>query len=319
LVLLALAAGIYANIRGIAWFVAAPIGAAFLLEFPFYLLPGFERPRAALEAFCGTPANGRLALLQTASALLPWLVCSLAPGRFNPAALLLLAAIAGVVSFWYVLWPPSRLADATFLAILAGVILSKIFDRIYPMPIPKLSISILGHIMLIRVAAMSIFCIRGETGSSFRLSFRFLPARGEWLTGLRYFVYMLPVAGTAYVLLGLAELRPHPQNVFIAAGTFLGILWVVALSEEFFFRGLMQNWFGDWFGDANVALIATSLLFGSVHLAFRFHGAFPNWRFATVAAIAGFFYGLAARSSGTIQASMVTHALTVTVWRVFLH
>jgi membrane protease YdiL (CAAX protease family) len=45
--------------------------------------------------------------------------------------------------------------------------------------------------------------------------------------------------------------------------------------------------------------------------------AFPNWRFAVLATIAGLFYGLAFRQARSIRASMVTHALTVTALRLF--
>jgi membrane protease YdiL (CAAX protease family) len=62
------------------------------------------------------------------------------------------------------------------------------------------------------------------------------------------------------------------------------------------------------------AAIAASIAFGAVHLWFR---AFPNWRFALLAAVAGVFYGLAFRRARSIRASMVTHALVVTTWRVF--
>jgi membrane protease YdiL (CAAX protease family) len=45
--------------------------------------------------------------------------------------------------------------------------------------------------------------------------------------------------------------------------------------------------------------------------------AFPNWRFALLAAVAGVFYELAFRRARSIRASMVTHALVVTTWRVY--
>jgi len=51
-----------------------------------------------------------------------------------------------------------------------------------------------------------------------------------------------------------------------------------------------------------------------VHLWYR---PFPNWRIAILAAVAGVFYGLAYRQARSIRASMVTHALTVTAWRLF--
>jgi membrane protease YdiL (CAAX protease family) len=310
-IVLALAAVVYARMKSVPLWAAAPVAAAFLIEFPFYLLPGLDGPRLIL----GSWKKERLAGFMAASALLPWLLYTVATGEFSFSSLLILLAIAVTISFWYVLLPASGLSDAAFLALLAALVIGKVFDYLYPSPIPKVSISILGHVMLIRLAAMAVLMVRGSTDTSFR----FLPNKREWLTGLRYFAMLVPVAGLAYVGLGLAELRPQPQNAAIAAGTFLGILWVVALSEEFFFRGLLQNWLANWTGNRTAALVTTSLLFGSVHLGFRFHGGFPNWRFATVAAIAGFFYGLAARSAGSIQASMVTHALTVTAWRVFLH
>ena len=55
-----------------------------------------------------------------------------------------------------------------------------------------------------------------------------------------------------------------------------------------------------------------SVAFGFCHLWFR---GFPNWRFAIVAAVAGWFYGKAYERGQGIRAAMVTHALAVTVWQ----
>jgi membrane protease YdiL (CAAX protease family) len=305
--LLGLGAWIYARMKGIPEWTALPVAAAFLVEFPFYLLPGFEAPRAALAA------RGRmfLACILTASAIAPYLIYAVPTGAAGLIPFLALLLIAAAVSFWYLVLPAAFATDALFLLILAAVVLAKVFDRIYLSPIPKLSISVLGHIMLIRTAAMAILTIRGNT----QAEFRFLPNRREWLTGLRYFAMLLPVAGIAYWALGLVRLRPAPLNAGQSIGTFFGIFWVVALSEEFFFRGLLQQWMERWTGSAVAALVVTSVLFGSAHLGF--HGAFPSWRFAIVAAILGFFCGLAWKTSRSVQASMVTHALTVTLWRMF--
>ena len=118
---------------------------------------------------------------------------------------------------------------------------------------------------------------------------------------------------------GLAHLRPQTHHgveaVGIGLAEFAGILWVVALSEEFLFRGLLQQWIGQWTGSSWGALILASIIFGSAHLGF--HGPFPNWRFAFVAASFGLCCGLAWRESRTIQASMITHALGATLYRVF--
>jgi membrane protease YdiL (CAAX protease family) len=231
--------------------------------------------------------------------------------------LLLLLMIALIVAFWYIALPVAPVSDALFLAMVAGVYLSKVFDRIYLSPIPKLSISVLGHLMLIRTAALAVLVFRGNV----QAEYRFLPDRKEAVAGLRYFAMMLPVIALAYWALGLVKFRAHPNGagltILLAIGTFLAILWVVALSEEFFFRGLLQQWLEQWTGNRNTALVLAALVFGSAHLGF--HRIFPNWRWAIMAAILGVFCGLAWRNTRSVQAAMVTHALIVTVWQVFLY
>lgn len=298
--------------RSIPGWAALPVAAAFLIEIPFYLSPGFETSRAWL----GRQGKTRAACLLTASAVAPWVVYSAATGEARLTNFLLLLLVALVVSYWYIALPAAPVADALFLVTVAAVYLSKIFDRIYLSPIPKLSISVLGHLMLIRTAALAILVFRGNVMAEFRL----IPNRKEWLTGFGYFGVMLPIIGFTYWGLGLVQLRPHPHGIGLTflqgIGTFLLILWVVALSEEFFFRGLLQQWLEQWTGNANMALIAAALVFGCAHLGF--HRIFPNWRWAIVAAILGIFCGLAWRNSRSVQAAMVAHALIVTVWQVFL-
>ena len=126
----------------------------------------------------------------------------------------------------------------------------------------------------------------------------------------------LPVGAALGYFTGFARLHPMAGVWWKlpgkAAGLFIGILWVVALGEEFFCRAFLQRELARKIG--NVAgLVAASVLFGAAHLWFR---GFPNWRFALVAAVAGVFYGIALMRSGSVRACMVTHALVVTTWRV---
>jgi membrane protease YdiL (CAAX protease family) len=306
--LLGLGAWIYARMKGIPEWAAIPVAAAFLIEFPFYLFPAFDAGREWLSRYAKTSA----ALILTASAMAPWLVYSLPTGEFRPANFGLLLIVALVVCFWYILLPAAPVTDGLFLVIIGAIYLSKVFDRIYLSPIPHQSISVLGHLMLIRTAALAVLILRGNVNAEFR----FLPNRREWMIGLRYFIPALLAVGFLYWALGLVQLRAHPLNIFQAIGTFLVILWVVALSEEFFFRGLLQQWLEGWAGNWIAALIVAAIIFGSAHLGF--HRIFPNWRWAIVAAVLGLFLGLAWRNARSVQASMVTHALIVTVWRVFL-
>jgi membrane protease YdiL (CAAX protease family) len=191
------------------------------------------------------------------------------------------------------------------------IYLSKIFDPIYLTPVPKLPVSYLGKVMVIRTSVTAIIAIRGNAG----VEFRFLPNRGEWIVGFRWFVVLLPFCGLALWLLKIGNLRPHPHAPLIALGEFIGIFWMVAMPEEFLFRGLLEQWIERWTSRPIVALILASLTFGSAHLAF--HSIFPNWRFAIVAAIFGLCCGMAWRETRTIQASMVTHGLAAALYRVF--
>ncbi len=307
-VLLSAAAAYYANLKAIPAKIALPLAVAFLIEYPFFLMPGFPEARDAF--FARGRARGAFTLFL--SALVPWLVYALPTGHFNFPALTLLACVAVVMCFWYVFYPPNAGVDALYLCMFGGLLLFKVLAKIYPAPYQKLDISVLGHVMLIRVMATAMLSLRGTDEAEYR----FWPNMREWLAGLRWFVYLLPAVSLVYWGLGLAVLRPHFYNPLQSTGTFFGILWITALPEEFIFRGLLQNWFERWSGNSVVALVVTSLIFGSVHLGF--HGQFPNWKFSIVAAVLGLFCGLARRRTGGIQAGMVAHALAVTVWKSFL-
>ena len=307
-VLLGSGAWLYARMKGIPEPAAMPVAAAFIIELTFYLLAGTGAARKWLCEYRKT----WMAWLLAATAVVPWLMYSLPTNEAHLSTFLALLLIALGVTFWYALLPAAPLVDGLFLAALAAVYLSRAFDWIYPSPIVKQSISVLGKLMLIRTSAMAILVIRGNV----KAEFRFLPHRGEWAKGLLYFAPALAVVGLAYWALGLVEMRAHPLNALQAIGTFAGILWVVALPEEFFFRGLLQQWLERWTGHAIAALLLASLIFGSAHLGF--HRIFPNWRWAIVAGLLGLFLGLAWRNSRSVQTSMVTHALIVTVWRTFL-
>jgi hypothetical protein len=109
-IVLAAAAWIYARMKGIPEWTALPVTAAFLIEFPFYLFPGFEASREWLAGF----HKPRAAWILTASAIAPWLVYSLATGEASVAHLAVLLLIALVVSFWYVVLPTHRSAGHSY-------------------------------------------------------------------------------------------------------------------------------------------------------------------------------------------------------------
>jgi len=307
----AVAGGWYAVQRNIPWPVALAALPAFLIEIGFYYTLGVEGWRTRLEK--KLPPWG-IAIALTFAAAVPYTIASLSLKTFEWQTLGIISALAAVAAFWYVLLPHRPASDLLFLVFMAVMVLTRIFRNLYVSPHPKLPLYTLGQLMWIRTGAFALLSVRRVQG----VGFGFWPGKREWGIGALYFAALVPVTAGVAWLIGFG--RPHlptsgwEKTPIVAVATFFGILWVVALGEEFFFRGLLQQWLGIWLHQEWAGLILASLLFGSVHLWFQ---VFPNWRLAVLAAVAGVFYGVAFRHAKSIRASMVTHALTVTTWRIF--
>jgi uncharacterized protein len=291
---------VYARGKGIPAAAALPALAAFLLEYAFYLATGFEAVRERLR---GRAFPALLAI----SALAPYLVFSLSTGTFHWDGCVRLGALTLALGLWYVVLPVHPATDLSFLGLIAAVTLGRYLEPVYHSTYPGLQIQVLAALALLHAAILVLLVERRLPG----IGYGFLPTWLELRAGVLHFLYFLPVG--ALVGLGLKVVSFHaPAPWWKTAGLFVGMLWVVALSEEFFFRGCLWSWIEEWTGSRLWALCLTSVLFGSVHLWFR---GFPNWRFSLLAAVAGFFYGRARIKGGGIRAGMITHALVVTLWR----
>jgi membrane protease YdiL (CAAX protease family) len=301
------AAYFYSRLEHVPAAIVSAVLPAFLIELAFYIAPAFGAIRRTLDrAF----SRVSLAIVLTLAAILPWAIAAPRLHTFTIVNFALLTGLAAVAAFWYVWLRPSLLADLLFLGYLAAVFLSHIFARLYGTPAPHVQLDILGHLMWIRTGALAVLVLR-----RLDTQFGFIPNGLEWLTGVEYFAFFMPVG----VLLGwaLRLIRFHPAPIvwwklpFVAVGTYFGILWVVALGEEFFFRGFLQHVLMRRTGSDAAGLILASVLFGIAHLPYR-----PNWRFAALASVLGLFCGLAYIKARSMRASMVTHALVVTTFRL---
>lgn len=276
------------------------------MEALLYVTACWETARQAVERRLRGAA---LAAVMTVSGVLPYVVYAVPVGMFRWAGLGEVAALAAVVSFWYVVLPRRRAVDLVFMAVIAAALLGGVFQAIYGQPAPRLKVGILGELMWTRLAVMGALSIARMEVKGFGL----LPARREWAAGFLNYALFLPAGALLGWLLNFAEFHVRPlewwQTLGLSALTFLGMLWVVALREEFFFRGMLQEWF-----DSRLGLVAVSLTFGLTHLPFR---EFPNWRFAILAAVAGLCYGRAYLTTRSVRAAMVTHALVNTTWKMF--
>lgn len=295
----------YAGVKHIPAWVAVPVAAAFLIEYAFYLAAGMPPVRLRLSRW----PRMRLASVLTISGLAPYLLYSTLTGQFRPRAGGALLVIAALVSFWYIRLRPVWWTDLTFLALLAATVLSGVLRAIYAAPVPRLPLDILGHLMLIHIAVVAVLVLRGADD----VAIGFVPTLPEIGTGLLYSALFCLVGLPLAFILKVVHLPSHFPADWRVAGLLLGVFWVVAFSEEFFFRALLQTWFTKWFHSPAAGLLVGSLCFGLVHL--NFARQFPNWRVALCAAVAGLFYGRALQASRSVRASMVAHAIVVTLWK----
>jgi membrane protease YdiL (CAAX protease family) len=171
-------------------------------------------------------------------------------------------------------------------------------------------LAVFSKMLLLDAGIYGFLVVRQLNGVGFDLRLRLRDVG----IGLLGFAAYTPIA----ILLGLwlgflhfhAALPPIRQVLTAPLFTF----FFIAVPEELFFRGWMQNLLERRIGAAR-GLLVTSVLFGLSH--FNKRAAFFNWRYVLLATIAGIFYGLAWRQRRRIGASAITHASVDTIWSLW--
>src|SRR5207245_2987411 len=145
------------------------------------------------------------------------------------------------------------------------------------------------------------------------VGYSLVPSRHTFLVGLREWVYFLPLGiglGTVLRFIHFHARVPPAMSLLISVlVTFL----LVAIPEEMFFRGILQNLLETRFG-RRIALIAAAILFGLAHFN---KGVSFTWRYVLLAAIAGVFYGWAWRARRQLLASVITHTAVDVMWSLW--
>jgi membrane protease YdiL (CAAX protease family) len=172
-------------------------------------------------------------------------------------------------------------------------------------------LAIFNKILLLDAGIYGFLAIRqlGQVGFDLRLRLR------DVRIGLVWLAAYAPIAAALGLWLGFLHfhpLIPSPGRVLLA---WLFTFFFIAVPEELFFRGWMQNLLERRVGRAG-ALLITSALFGLSH--FNKRAMHFNGRYVLLAALAGIFYGLAWRQERRIGASAITHASVDTIWSVWL-
>ncbi|MGA7155633.1 MAG: type II CAAX endopeptidase family protein [Acidobacteriaceae bacterium] len=172
-------------------------------------------------------------------------------------------------------------------------------------------LSAFGKILLLDAGIYGLLVVRRLEGVGFDLRLRLR----DFVVGAREYVFYAPIAVGLGLALGFLHFHarwPEWMQAVEALGfTFL----LIAIPEELFFRGWLQNLLerrlGRW-----PALVVTAVLFGLAH--FNKRAVHFNWRYVLLAAIAGVFYGRAWRQERRVGASAITHALVDTTWSLWL-
>ena len=230
-------AAVFVLPQNIALSAKIPFLLAACVELLFFAALGWPVVRHQLaERF---PARQFSALLG-ASALPPFLIYAMGTGTFTFSALLILAGLSAAVAFWFTVLPKGALRDIGFLVLVAAVMLGGLFPAIYVDAAPKLQAEFLGRVLWIRLGIAASLMLRPQPGTGFG----FWPTAREWRIGALGFIAILPPLLALGFLLEFVAVRDLAQPGWLVAlitlGSFLGFLWVVALSEEYFLRGLLH-------------------------------------------------------------------------------
>jgi membrane protease YdiL (CAAX protease family) len=285
------------------------IVAAILTLIP-YLLAAFLPDRIS-DCARRLPSWAQIAV--PALLAIPYVLVSCDSGAFNPFWCALYALLPPAIALIVRLAPQNDriiCPQLIILAILGLAVDLRWFERAWP---PHLAV--FNKVLLLDAGIYAFVALRPIAGTGFDLRLRLRDLR----TGLREFLFYLPIALS--LGLALSFLHTHPLTTHIGpvlghfAGAWLFTFFFIAAPEELFFRGWLQNLLERRMGRTS-ALIVAAILFGFSH--FNKRAAFFNWRYVLLAAIAGIFYGRAWRRDRRVGASAVTHSTVDAVWSLFL-
>ncbi len=172
-------------------------------------------------------------------------------------------------------------------------------------------LAVFSKLLLLDAGMYGLLVVRGLTGVGFDLRLRLR----DLSTGVREYALYAPIAILLGLGLGFLHFHARWPSLAQAAGAFGFTFLFIAVPEELFFRGWMQNLVERRLGRVP-ALVVTSVLFGLSH--FNKRAAHFNWRYVVLAALAGLFYGRAWRRERRVGASALTHALVDSTWSLWL-
>jgi membrane protease YdiL (CAAX protease family) len=156
-----------------------------------------------------------------------------------------------------------------------------------------LYLALFGYFLLVR---------RIDTGFSFYIS------GGNWLITLGATATLI-ILGTL-LSGGFQRIFTTWKRIRFQDGIITGIymfFWV-AMSQEIFFRGMIQNFLGQWLGPL-AALMLGAIIFGLAHV------NYSGPTMILTATGAGLAYGLVYLFTGNVLCAVICHTLTNVYWK----
>ncbi len=302
------ASAVWRTIKKMALITPANVIAALLTLVPYLAVAFF--PGAVVARLHALPIWARFACPAALSA--PYVRGSCGAGAFRwgwfalyallPVAVALLSGDAARVDAGQ----RGNWRDFLVLVVLGLAVDLRWFEGAWPA-----HLAVFNKILLLDAGLYGFVLIRQLDGTGFDLRLR-LKDLG---IGLREAAWYTPIALALGLSLGFLHLHGVWPGFGRMAEAWFFTFFFIAVPEELFFRGWLQNLLEKRLGRYG-ALLLTACLFGLAH--FNKRAMHFNWRYVLMAALAGISYGRAWRAERRVGASAVTHATVDTFWSLWL-
>ena len=253
-----------------------------------------------------------LRLLAPALLGLPYALVSLSDGLFRwtwLALYTLLPVLISLLLYGASLADPEQRGEWRDFLILG--VLGLAVDLRWFEPAWGPGLAIFNKVLLLDAGIYGFLAIRQlrQVGFDLRLRLR------DFRVGLLWLAVYAPIAVALGLFLGFLHFHPHMPSLWHVLLGWIFTFLFVAVPEELFFRGWMQNLLERRVGRVR-ALLITATLFGLSH--FNKRAVHFNWRYVLLALLAGIFYGRAWLQDRRVGASAITHASVDTIWSAWL-
>jgi membrane protease YdiL (CAAX protease family) len=283
---------------------------AFALLLAPYWFFGF----GAAEMLQRCLTNRAVRVLVPGLLLVPYLIFSLPRGEFRWVYAMVLFSIPVAVAALFEFQPPGGARPATgklcwqdviALAVLGLPVEFGWIRGSFPHP----GLSALPKILLMDSTLYAFLVVRRLEG----VGYDFRARVRDVVIGLRESSFFAPIAIALGIWVGFVAPHSGMPPASSASAALLVTFFFVAIPEELFFRGLLQNLLEPRIGYPG-SLFVTAVIFGLSH----FNKPLPfNWRYVLLATIAGVFYGRAWHDRRRLLSSATTHTLVDVIWSLW--